>query len=272
MSIRPRRLTLATLLLIPAVLLAACGSGTTTASPSASAAAVASPLATPVASAVPSASSSAAPVTPAPSYLPGKPATPAASAALTAYFKAVADPAKSFHMVQSADVSVNGASAGKLDYTLDVNGIDFKAVASGLGVDLQLVALGDSMWVKQGTADWQKNPRDNGIITDITGVFEYVTSADDLVFLDTATQAGAKVHHFSIDAPLPYQTASMKTSGIVGSIPKMELFIADDGAPIRFTFTSEADATANGQAQHVESVSTVDVTKFGDKITIKAPV
>jgi hypothetical protein len=64
----------------------------------------------------------------------------------------------------------------------------------------------------------------------------------------------------------------MKASGIVGSIPKMELFIADDGSPIRFTFTSEADATANGQAQHVESDSTIDVTRFGDKIVIKAPV
>ena len=37
------------------------------------------------------------------------------------------------------------------------------------------------------------------------------------------------------------------------SIPQTELVIADDGSPIRFTFTSVADATANGQAQHVES-------------------
>jgi hypothetical protein len=262
---RPRRPLVA--LTVPIVVLVACG-GT---SPSPAASVVASAT-VPTASSTATATATAAPSSAAPSTAAGQEPTPEAAAALAAYFKAIAEPGQSFHLTQAADVSINGVSGGTFDYSLDVSGADFAAVIHATGVDVQIVALGDKMWTKQGTADWKAAAPDDAIVQDIVSVFRYAGGPEDLVFVETSTVNGQTVHRFQNAAPLPYQTASMRESGTIGSIPQITLSITDAGVPLGFAFSTTAETTVNGTKQTIESASIIEITRFGEKIAIKAPV
>lgn len=251
-------------LVVPLLVLAACG-GTTSASPT--------PPHAATGATVPSASppTSAAPSSVAASTAAGGEPTPEAAAALAAYFEAIAKPGQSFHLTQASDVTINGVSGGTFDYSLDVSGADFAAVIHAPAVDVQIVALGDKMWTKQGAADWKAAAPNDAVVEDIVSVFRYAGGPEDLVFVETSSAGGQTVHRFRNAAPLPYQTASMRASGTTGSIPQITLSITDAGIPLGFAFTTTAETTVNGTKQTIESASVIEITKFGEKIAINAP-
>ena len=169
-------------------------------------------------------------------------------------------------------MTVNGVSGGTFDYTLDVSGADFAAAIHATTVDVQIVALGDKMWTKQGAADWKAATPNDSIVEDIVSVFRYAGAPEDLVYVETSTTSGQTVHRFRNAAPLPYQTASMRASGTTGTIPQITLSNTDAGIPLGFAFTTTAETTVNGTKQKIESASVIEITKFGEKIAIKAPI
>lgn len=193
-----------------------------------------------------------------------------AAASLAAYFERIAAPDQSFHVSQTAPIKINGISAGLAQYELDVSGDDFAGEIDVAGQHVELVAVGDSMWVKVDDA-WTKAPRDDSLVKEIVDVFRYAGQPSDLVWADSLPDNGRPQHHFRAVRDLPYQTGMMRDQGITGTITEFDLYVTPDGTPLKFTFSSTADMDAKGRTQTVETDSIVSVTRFGEAITITAP-
>lgn len=262
-----QRLRPITGLILALIVAAACGGGTPSASPSASATAASVAPSSAAPSATPTASSTAAPSV-------AVIETPAeAAAALAAYIEAVADPDRSFHLVQTASIILDGNRLGDAHYLLDVSKGDISADLEVLGQSVGIVAVADQMWIQQGTGDWTEVTRDDSVLADVLDIFRYTGDPTALAFVETTAEGGTTLHTFRNAAPLPYQTSAMKDLGVTGSIPTLTLVIGDDGTPKVIRFSSSAEMPVGGAAnQRVESDSTIAFTKFGEVIEIKSPV
>lgn len=262
---------------VPLFVLLACNPGAdATTTPGASTAVVSvAPTATsrpvPTQTATPAPTPTAVPTT---SPTTGAPITPAAQKALDAYAKAVAAKDASFHIDQRASVTLDGTPALAATYALDVSGRDIAAVLDAGGVSLEIVALGDKAWLKQGAGDWQTGDAEglDSILTEVIDVFRYGGDPADLVFMESGSQAGRTTHRFRAAGPLPYQTGAMKDAGTVGSVTSYELVIDDTGVPLTIEMTTTADALMGGQTRRAETQSSVEISRFGDKIKITAPI
>ena len=249
---------------------AACGGSNASSAPSATPlAAIPSPSASPTSG--PSASAAPSVVTPTP--LPALPLTARARAALAKYVTLSAAADRSFHASLSGTTAINGEDAGIYTYYLDVAGKDVSSTATVLGNTLRLVAIGDRMWVKSGDGDWVAAPRNDQALTDILDIFGYVGDPAALVYIGSTVEGGHPVEHFRSDAPIPYQTASMRAAGIFGSITNLGLTIGTDGKPVRITYRSAGDIpNAEGVVQHVESANLMQLSRWGEAIKITPPV
>jgi hypothetical protein len=198
--------------------------------------------------------------------------TPAdAAAALEAYVALASAPDRSFHLHQTGSVAIDGTTVGQVAYDLDVAHGDVAATGSALGQTFAITSVGDRMWVGQGDGEWTETPRDDASINEVLDVFRYTGDPKQLAFVETTTVDDATVHTFKNLVPIPYQTGTMKTMGIIGSIPDLQLVIGEDGVPQTIHFATTAEVASGAGTQVVETDSTVEFSKFGKKITIKAP-
>jgi predicted small lipoprotein YifL len=259
---------------VAVVALAACGASNPSPAPSATPlAAIASPTASTTPGPSASASASLAPPTPAPTPLPAVPMTASARAALAKYVALSTAPARSFHASLNGTTTIDGADAGIYTDDLEVAGKDVSSTATVLGNTIRLVAIGDRMWVKSGEGDWVAAPRNDQAVSDILDVFGYVGDPKALVYIGSTVEGGHRVEHFRSGAPIPYQTGSMRAAGIFGSITDLGLTIEADGTPVRITYRSAGDIpNASGVVQHVESSNLMQLSQWGDAITISPPV
>ena len=260
----PRPRIIASLLLTIA-LVAGCGGAAASVAPS-----VAPSSAAPSPTATPTPAPTAAP-TAAPTPVPSVAVTPAdAAAALESYMALATAPDRSFHLHQTGSVAIDGTTVGQVAYDLDVAQGDMAATGSALGQTFAITSVGDRMWVSQG-GEWTETPRDDAALNEVLDVFRYTGDPKQLGFVETTTLDDVTVHTFANLVPIPYQTGTMKTMGIVGSIPDLQLVIAADGVPQTIHFATTAEITSGSGTQLVETDSTVEFTEFGKKITIKAP-
>ncbi|MEW5990981.1 MAG: hypothetical protein AB1736_06500 [Chloroflexota bacterium] len=253
-----RRLaTAAAVLAATMVVLAGCGQ---TASPS-PAPATASPT--------PAATDSAPPGT-------ATPAAPdaGAEAALDAFFATVAEPeALSFHLRQEATLETGGVPFITAEYDLDVAGTAFAGAASagGLGsqVEFELVLVGDRAWIKVDDGDWtETDPAALGP-EDIVDVWRYVAPRVDLEF-EGRDEAGNL--RFRSTTPMPYETGSMRESGMTGQITGQVLVLTPAGVPVGLELAIEAAGAIGEQELDFAGTTTIEFSRWGEPITIEPPI
>lgn len=239
---------------LTSILVGACSSTTPTAPPSSG-----SPSPSPTASAAPTAS----------------PADPGVDgeAALDAFFTEVATTDDlSYHIHQVADLENEGQPLLTAEYELDVVGNDVSgsltAGGAGLDVSLDLVLLGDQGWILVTGGDWTEVDPDDLDRDDIVDVWRYVAPRDDLT-LDSVDSTGAL--HFTSTTPLPYETSSMRTSGLTGTITESELVLLPDGTPVELNLTIEAGGTVSGARVNLDGTTEVEFSNWGEDIVIEAP-
>jgi hypothetical protein len=259
---------------LSAIVIAGCAASNDSAAPTPSAgAAVASPTASSASFPTPSPSASATPALPTPTPLLPVPLTARARAALAKYVTASTAANRSFHASLSGASTVDGVDAGVYTYELDINGRDLSSTATVAGTTVHLVAVGDKMWVKSGDADWVEAPRNEQALADVLDIFGYVGDPTALVYIGSTQEGGRPVEHFRSGEPIPYQTSSMRTAGIFGSITDLGLTIETDGTPLRITYRSAGDVpNTAGVIQHVESINLMQVSRWGEAIKITPPV
>ena len=196
----------------------------------------------------------------------------AAAAALAAFVELAARDDLSFHLAQVTTASASGSSLGDVSYDLDVNGGNFAGTLNANGKTVRLVYVDGITWAKVSGGKWKKSavmsPDD---AADVANPWRYLGPLDKLEFV--ARKTGDPDHfEFRNAGDIPYQTTAMKQDGMHGTIDDLSVFLAPDGTPIGFRLHAIAAYTSGALAeQRVDSQTVIDISRFGEPITIKAP-
>ena len=71
---------------------------------------------------------------------------------------------------------------------------------------------------------------------------------------------------------MAYQTAAMREQGMQGVIDDLTLTLASDGTPVGIRFHATGSFTSGALADRKVSIdSVIDVSRFGEAITITSP-
>jgi len=205
-------------------------------------------------------------------------ATPAPSVDGDALAKAVvaklqADPFI-VHVDQVSDAEVIEASEGslpkgaKLQTTawFDFNGDDMRALmtlsSGGQTTEFEVVALGDTMWYREGASTFGSEPRSAESDQQLRDEL-YVRLTDDpgvLRYVGPETIDGRELHRLTAGpGAIPYST---------GTFDALDLYVLADGTPVlaKGTFTGKGDL-----GEVATGTTSIEFSDFGGPITIEAP-
>lgn len=196
----------------------------------------------------------------------------AAATARAAFAELASRDDLSFHLAQVATVSASGSSLGDVTYDLDVSGGNFAGTLKANGKTVRLVYVDGITWAKVSGGKWKKSavmsPED---AADVANPWRYLGPLDKLEFVDRPTTSPDRFE-FRNAGSIPYQTAAMKQDGMHGTIDGLSVFLAADGTPIGFRLHSTAAYTSGALAeQKVDSQTVIDISRFGEAITVKPP-
>jgi hypothetical protein len=183
------------------------------------------------------------------------------------------DPKRSFRVDQESHVTL---ASFQLEATsrVDVAGEDFSAQGKihgeGLGTARYgAVAVGSRMWARVDKQPWKRQRADQRLGIDIVEVFGPITEARHLAFVKTEKLGSQEVLHLRNIEPIPYRIDRLYPDTVTGSITNLDVYVREDGTPVRIDYTSSAQYPA----LHVR-ITTDNVLRFsrwGQKVTIKAP-
>lgn len=152
----------------------------------------------------------------------------------------------------------------------DVSGMDVALHVTGTGngpaVDQELVAVGDTVWIRRGgTTTWEVHPR-SAAASAIDGVLATIRLIDDpsqLVDVGVEEVDGRQVHHLTAAGSIAYSTAD----GVAGAYDRFEIWATADGVPV---LAKGAFSAALGTDSVVGNVD-IRYSQVGGPITIAPP-
>lgn len=159
------------------------------------------------------------------------------------------------------------------EYDLDVAGTEFAGAASagslGSQVELELVLVEGRAWVKIDDGAWtEAAPADLGS-EDVLDVWRYVARRGDLQVEDRDADGNFR---FRSTTPLPYETGSMRESGMTGQITEQVLVLTPEGVPVSLELAIEASGTIGEQKLELTGTTAIEFSRWGEPITIEPPI
>ena len=236
------------------LLVVACGPAASPASPTVAPSAAASPSI----AASPSLAAS-------PSAVAGGPIVELAVAKLNARpFRAhVEEIATAETTPASSSGTVNVTMAG--DFNDQDLSVHLSGTSAGTVLDLELAVVGDTAWVRQGSAAWTSAPRSSvaSSLESMIVALQLVHDPKQLQEVGIESVDGQSLHHLTKAADIPYTV----TTGTIGSYDALDLWVRDDGTPVKLT------ARFTGKQGSVTASGTIEVrfSRFGETIEIKPP-
>ena len=186
---------------------------------------------------------------------------------------ALASDPLSTHLEQTAVASTtDGTSTASVDVNLvgDISGEDVAVHITGtsgeLDIDQDVVVIGDDAYARDHGGAWASAPR-AALESTITGIFDSVRLVDDpaaLTYVGVESVDGRDLHHLTASGTIPYTPAS----GGTGSYDTFDIFVEEDGTPVKLDATfSAVDASGN----NVTGELSLAFSNFGDPIEIAVP-
>ncbi len=194
-----------------------------------------------------------------------------AQAAMAAFAALTARRGLSFHLEQANTIVQRGQIADSR-YVLDVSGRDLRAAISAAGTTIDLVVVDNAAWARERGRPWQRGKAaDDAAIEQLIDPWQYLGPLDQLAFVGRVDGSPTRYRYRST-APIPYRTPVLDRMGIPGSIDTLDLVLEADGTPVEYTFQASARPTSGGMADlGLEMTSRVELTRIGERITIKRP-
>ena len=217
--------------------------------------------------------SSVAPVSPAALKATLAPSVDGDALAKAVVAKLQADPFI-IHVDQIADAEIVEASAGGLPKgaqmqttaSFDFNGDDVRALMTlsfgGQTTEVEIVALGDTSWVREGASTFESGPRSaefDQLFSDPT-YFRFTDDPGVLRYVGLETIDGRELHRLTaVPGAVQYTN---------GTYEALDLYVLADGTPVlaKGTYTGKDDL-----GDVVTGTTSFEFSDFGGPITIEAP-
>lgn len=176
--------------------------------------------------------------------------------------------------VSTATHSMGGQSEKILatmsaDFAGDDIGLDLEMSAIGQRIELQLRLVGKNAYVKQGGV-WIKGKRSAlkgdalTHLNEMVDAVRVIEDPNDLRYMGQERVGKQDLQHFRALRQLPYETGL----GFSGHYDEFDIWVQSDGTPVRYKATFSAEDKKIGK---VTGTMTMDFTKFGGPIKVKAP-
>jgi hypothetical protein len=143
--------------------------------------------------------------------------------------------------------------------------IDVDATAINQKVDLRLRVVGKNAWVYRSGV-WIKGKRSQvkAELAQMIDAVRIIKDPNHLRYFGRERVGKKDLEHFRVNRALTYESGF----GITGKYDTFDVWVMTDGTPVKFEATFSADDPKLGK---VTGKMTLDFTKFGGKIKVKAP-
>ncbi len=144
-------------------------------------------------------------------------------------------------------------------------GIDLDATAIDQKIDLRIRVVGKNAWVYQG-GGWIKGKRSKmkAELAEMVETVRIIKDPNDLRYFGRERVGKKDLEHFRVNRTLTYEGGL----GIKGKYDTFDVWVLTDGTPVKFAATFSAEDAKTGK---VSGKMTLDFTKFGGPIKVKAP-
>jgi hypothetical protein len=170
----------------------------------------------------------------------------------------------------SATQEAGGKSAKILatmsaDFAGDDMDVQIDATSIGQKLDMRMRLVGKNAYVYQ-SGTWLKGKRSKikAEIKELVDAVRVFTDPNDLRYMGQERVGNKDLQHFRALRQLPYESGM----GFAGHYDDFDLWVKSDGTPVRYEATFSVEDKKIGK---VTGSMTVDFTKFGGPIKIKAP-
>ena len=177
-------------------------------------------------------------------------------------------------MVQSSQFTVTGGKKPvkeTMSMTLDVSDRDMSAsmltkTAGKTTTDLDIIAVGKSVYAREGSGRWVKGPR-SGVeqnISDVMRALPAIRDASHLRYVGVETIEKQKLHRLTATRPLTY----MLDIGQPATFDTFDIWVDEDGTPV----LAKGKISAIGPyGVEIKGTNELRFSKFGGPIKIVAP-
>ena len=152
------------------------------------------------------------------------------------------------------------------DFSGDDLDITMHIASGATEVDLDMVVLGETAFVRQGDADWASVPKE-AAEAELAGLVQnmrLVTDPLDLLYVGVDEVDGRDLHHLTASRSIPYAPAA----GGTGQYDVFDIWVEEDGTPV-LAKTAFSATDPNGVA--VSGTTNFEFSNVGGPIEIKAP-
>ena len=151
------------------------------------------------------------------------------------------------------------------DFSGDDLDVALQITNAGQTVDMDMVVLGDTAYVRQGDADWASVPKE-AAEAELAGLIQnirLVTDPLDLLYVGVEEVDGRNLHHLTASRMIPYAPAA----GGTGQYDVFDIWVEEDGTPVLAKTAFSAEASG----MEVTGTTNFEFSNFGGPIEIKAP-
>ena len=178
------------------------------------------------------------------------------------------------HVVQTASLTVSDGKKSvkeNVSMTLDLSDRDLSAefttkTAGKTTSDMGLVALGKTVYARDGKGRWQSGPRANAEqnIADVIRTLPTIRDPAHLRYVGIETIGAQRLHHLTVARPFTY----VMNIGQTGTFDTFDIWVEDDGTPV----LAKGNVSAIGAyGVEIKGTNELRFSKFGGPIRIAAP-
>jgi hypothetical protein len=201
------------------------------------------------------------------------PRVPDSIRVLDAFWRVARDPDLAYHLEGHGSAAAAGFDQS-FELTLDVVGDDFSGTVNSIGGSglADIIRLDGVIYARPTGKDWIIARTSDATLRQVP--FMGLAGRRELEYDDAVVEGGETLHRLvttKFYAPSVTRMLDLSTFGFSPDIVALELFVTDDGAPVRATFTCLVEGSVADKIPHFEGTAEYEFSAVGEPVTIQTP-